>query len=633
MLTRSVGKVLRGKATPVQIMLACVIGGAIGFLPEFSTAVGLTLALLLLLAVLNANLAAAAIVGLAAKLVGLLALPLSFEVGRVLLDGPTRGLFKAMINAPVLALFGFEHYATTGALALGIVFGAACGVALVLLVQSFRRKMATLEEGSERYRAYTGKWWVKALLFVFVGGGHGKKTYAELTARRVGNPIRPLGVALAALLVAALLIAQAFFAGPIVTMAVQRGLERANGATVDLAGAEVDLRAGRLTLTGLALADARDVTTDVFRASRVEGALSASDLLRKRIAFDTLAIADGVSGASRPIPGRVLRAPRPSPPPDDAEKTIDDYIREAQVWKERLAQAKEWMERASGPSRDPSAETRETLEERLRRRARELGYARVRADHLIEGAPTVLIREVVAEGVRVERLPGEVLDVRGENLSTQPWIAGQPRVRVAARSGNLLVNLGVTDTPTPEPTEAMRAALPLEVVVKGVSGDRIGQALKFVGEPPVRGGTADFVVLGSMLRGTIELPVIVTLRDATLSMPRVGSERVSTLTFPFGLEGPMDNPRVAVSERAFADALMQAGAGKLAGEIRGRADEAVGRVTERLGERVGEKLGEQLGTDATKGVQDAAKNALDSLFGGGRSREPAPKKDEPKKPE
>jgi hypothetical protein len=42
-----------------------------------------------------------------------------------LLDGPTQGLFKALINAPVFALFGFDNYVATGALALGLVIGLA----------------------------------------------------------------------------------------------------------------------------------------------------------------------------------------------------------------------------------------------------------------------------------------------------------------------------------------------------------------------------------------------------------------------------------------------------------------------------------------------------------------------------
>ena len=57
---------------------------------------------------------------LAAKILSLALMPVSFALGRVLLDGPTSGLFSAMINAPVLALFGFEYYAVTGGLVLVI---------------------------------------------------------------------------------------------------------------------------------------------------------------------------------------------------------------------------------------------------------------------------------------------------------------------------------------------------------------------------------------------------------------------------------------------------------------------------------------------------------------------------------
>lgn len=626
MFTRSIGKIFRGKATPFQIVAACVLGGSIGFLPSFATSPGLTLALLLTLVILNANLAAAGLVGLVAKVLGLVMLPLSFEVGRVLLDGPTSGLFKAMINAPVLALFGFEHYATTGAFALGVAFGLVCGVGLTVAVGRFRKKMATLEEGSERYNAYKSKWWVKGLTFVFVGGGHGKMTYAQLAERKaIGNPIRPLGVVFAILVVGLLFVAQQFLAGPIVTWAAQQGLEKANGATVDLDRASVDLRAGSMTLEGLAMADANDLSEDLLRATRVDGAISARDLLRKRIAFDTITVVDGRSGVERDIPGRRIgRWPERAPAPDDAPKTIDDYIKQAEMWKERLTQAKKWIERASGPRSDPEAESKETLEERLRRRAKELGYARVKADHLIEGAPTLLIREVIAEGVIVEDMDGRVLDVRGENLSTQPWIAGSPRVRVSSRDGELLVNLGVDEGAT-----VGTGATPVRVVVKNIPGDEIGEALKFVGEPTVRGGTVDVDMNGSLLAGVVDLPVRVTVKDATLSLPNVGSQRVSSLVLPLALKGPMDNPGVYLSDQALADALVQAGADRLAGEVRGRAGEAIDKATGKITDKLGEKLGEELGGEAGKGIEDAAKGALDNLLGGGKKKD-EPKKDAPK---
>src|SRR5690606_1122937 len=189
---------------------------------------------------------------------------------------------------------------------------------------------------------------------------------------------------------------------------------------------------------------------------------------------------------------------------------------------------------------------------------------------LLEGAPTLLIREVIAEGVVVKDLEGRVLDVRAENVSTQPWISGAPAVRVSSRDGDLLVNLGVAAAGAEGEGAASGTASPLEIVVRGVSGDAVGRALKFVGEPPVRGGTIDLEARGGALGGTIDLPVRITVRDATLALPGVGSEKVSSLVLPLALRGPLDNPGVYLSDQALADALVQAGAARLAGEVRGR---------------------------------------------------------------
>ena len=40
MLTRKIGAMIRGKATPFQIFLACVLGMTLGMLPTFTTAIG-----------------------------------------------------------------------------------------------------------------------------------------------------------------------------------------------------------------------------------------------------------------------------------------------------------------------------------------------------------------------------------------------------------------------------------------------------------------------------------------------------------------------------------------------------------------------------------------------------------------
>ena len=108
-LLRKIGKIVRGSATRPQILAASVLGGMLGFVPGFFLpgdlgggflqAPGLILTLFALVLVLDANLAVFGIVTLVAKLVSLAALPLSFAVGRVLLEGPTEGLFRFLVNA------------------------------------------------------------------------------------------------------------------------------------------------------------------------------------------------------------------------------------------------------------------------------------------------------------------------------------------------------------------------------------------------------------------------------------------------------------------------------------------------------------------------------------------------------
>ena len=81
-MVRTIGKLLRGKATPFQLFSACVLGAMLGFMPGYSQAPGLVIALGLALVILNANLALAAIIGAAAKLLSLALMPVSFACGQ-----------------------------------------------------------------------------------------------------------------------------------------------------------------------------------------------------------------------------------------------------------------------------------------------------------------------------------------------------------------------------------------------------------------------------------------------------------------------------------------------------------------------------------------------------------------------
>jgi hypothetical protein len=71
-----------------------------------------------------------------------------------------------------------------------------------------------------------------------------------------------------------------------------------------------------------------------------------------------------------------------------------------------------------------------------------MGYARVRASHLVQGAPTLTITELVAQKVRVAHLKEETLDITATNLSTHPNLLGKaPRVTVSSSAGSLGADL------------------------------------------------------------------------------------------------------------------------------------------------------------------------------------------------
>lgn len=641
MIAKRIAKILRGSATPAQLMIACTLGSALGFMPGFAQAPGLIVVLILLLVILNGNLAVAAAAVAVAKIVSLLAMPLSFAVGRMLLDGPTQGLFKALINAPVLALLGVEYYATTGGLLLGLVVGVVAGALLISVIRKVRATMAGLEEGSERYKKWMATWWVRLLLFVFVGRG-AKESYTSILEKR-GKVIRPVGVVLGVLVVVLLVIVQMFFAGPVVASVLRSGLEQANGATVDLDEAEIDLAQGRMTLRGLAMADRSALGQDVFRATTIEADVSATDLLRKRLKLDRVVVHDAAHGAKRTTPGRLVGGSAPpikAVPPKQGEKTLDDYLKDAKRWQERLGQVQHWLDKLSGPSETPAARTEEepegeSLRERLERQVQAQGYARVAASHLIEDAPTFAVGELLAEGVQTDALNGESFDIRAANISTHPHLSSDaPSVAVKSSGDTLRLGLELGAVCAGGGTSTV------DFAYRGLPVDRIADDLSVGGSKPISGGTMDVTLKGSLRTagGTyIDLPLQVTLHNTTIA---VGGQSapVERLVIPLGLRGPIDNPRIRIDDSKLAEALVAAGAGVLANELRDQADGAIKEALSDVdlkGALPGIDLGKSLGLggekkedtnddqDAKKStddLQDKAKDLTNSLFGGKKKK-------------
>ena len=648
MFTRKLGKIIRGQATPFQLFMACLLGTMISFVPSLWNSPGLALVLLALLAVLNASLPVAALAALLGRGVFMAVTPVSFAMGRTLLHGPTEGLFRSLVNAPVVAYFGLEYYLTAGSLLLGFLWGLVLGIVVARTILVFRKKMATLEEGSEAYKKWTSKGWVRFLTWLFLGKGKGKKSYEEILSKKIGNPIRVLGVVAVVGVAGLAFVFSQFFSSGIMHASLKKGLEAANGATVDIAGVEVDFSKGRMVVNGLAMADPDHLNKDILRSARLEVDFGTKALLRKRLEVDRLVIGEATSGEKRATPGELKESTQPeeeaeTPPPetDLAEaETIDKYLKDAEKWKKRLGQAKKWLDKLSGPPAEEGApeggeaaegEEDASLKDRLAREAKMLGYAGVAASHLVEKAPAVVISELVLENLDASLRDDELLSIQGAHLSSHPnLLAEGPTLSAESEKKTLSAELDLAGV------SASGGESKIALFYKGILVDSFADQLEVDGAHPIQGGTMDVDLTGEWPGAdtdALKVHLVATLRDTTVTVAQ-GSAKVKELLVPIEIRGPLDNPRVSLDSGKLADALIKAGAAELANKVRAEVDKVIDKAVEKvkeeakealvkeakkqLGEEVGKKLGEEVEEKLGEDLKKTTKGLLDGFGIGGK---------------
>ncbi len=557
--TRKIGKILRGEITPLQMWLACILGAAIGFVPAGMTGLGLLIFLLFLLLILNANLLVAGLVAGFCKLLALIIYPVSFYTGVYLIQPGsfTIGPFKYLANAPVTALMGFDFYLTTGSLIIGLIVGAVIGLVLTTLVQGFRKKMMNLQAGSEKYKQWSSKTWVKIASWILLGSGS-KKTYEERLARK-SLPIRIPGVVLVVICIGLLIGAYQFLTDDLVKAGLRGGLEWVNGATVDVESAKLDLVDNSMTVNGLAVADPNALDTNLYEDEQLYVQLGGMELLRKRAVIEKIKSADAKHGSKRATPGeRIGRWPESPkvdwPEPDFEPSSIEDYFEQAQVWKDRLQQVQRWIEWMAGDGQ--AAPKQETYQERLARQVREYGYANVRADHLVDQAPTLLIRDIELLKIKSTQLPeGVELTLHAKNLSTHPHLVKEPAyLELRSSDDKLLARVDIDQ----------QKRVILKGHYRGLDASPLGEQMKFGGKQPLKGGTVDVEWDGPISTNPqvlLDNTLAITLHDTELDLTGLYDQKVKLDELAFGVRvyGPMDNPSLKVDMDKIMDGLKKAG--------------------------------------------------------------------------
>ena len=582
LLTRKIGKILRGNSTPFQLIMACVLGTMLGFVPGFSQAPGLLVALTFALIIINANLVLAALMGVLAKLIAVPLIPLAYSIGKFLLDGPTQGVFKTFVNTPVLAFFGFEYYTVIGGQFIGLILGLVIGYLISLGMTSFRKKMADLEKSSVKFQTYSSKFWVRALGWIILGGGDPKKSWEDFLAKKIGNPLRSLGIVFVVLLGSLIYTLSLFFQGPILKAALQAGLERINGATVEVKEAELDFEANRLLVTGLAVADATNLEYDLIRAEKLEADIDTTDLLRKRVRLDNVHLVNPTHGEKRSyravqfIPSPKISAPLPAEQPDD--KMIEDYVVDTAEWQEKLAKVKEWVEKASGIKdkiEDKITQTQDGVQSEKAALPKP-DYFYERALHLLEESPSFTVGELLAEEVHVPFLEAETLNIRCKNLSSHPQLVKEDKeVSISTSKGTLGLSISLGG-----PLSGENATHEITFFYKGLPLDEVLSGIKMVGSPPIQGGTIDISTNGNWKNREggmyVHMPVTVMLKGATVSIPKLGQTQLDSLGLPINILGPLDNPRVKVDTQVFSSFLLEAGKSVLQKKITSEIQKQIG---------------------------------------------------------
>ncbi|MCD8481245.1 MAG: hypothetical protein LR015_00350 [Verrucomicrobia bacterium] len=500
-----------------------------------------------------------------------LLLPVSFAVGQTLLHGPTGAMFTVWVNAPVTAWFGFDYYALTGGIPLALLIGLALGYAGNRALQGFRKRMISLESGENRFKTWSQKRWVKVIDYIIIGpGSKGALSWEALGAKKVGNPVRPLGVGLVVVAAVFVFLVGRFFQEPILTPLVRDGLARVNGATVDLASVQIRWSEARVELHGLAMADRNDLQRNLIASERISGSLSLVSALRRTLVVDELVVHNARQGEPRATMGRLIeprgsqRQTTPLEIPDF--DTLERWVRDAALWRQRLQQAQDLLERFGGDAEagDGFDETGLTLRERLRLRADSLGYANVRAEHLRVENPTLTIRNLTAGGVRTTWLPDELIDIQMHNLSSHPaLLAERPTLNLRSAEATVLLDLIVGSS---------AAALPHQVnlALKNLSADAVGNQIQRQGRPLFQGGTMDVTANGTLSALDSQMPLQVTFAGTTFFIGSDSGTEIRSLTLPIEFRGPLAHPSVRLSDDALQRALRQAGQDRLLREVENR---------------------------------------------------------------
>ncbi len=604
----------RGGVSPVLIFLSVFLGFWFGMVPGFS---GFHVVLIVFMLLLNIPIGMLIFWGILGRGICYAAAPVLFHVG-TWMQGNMSFVFRFFESLPVIGLTDFSTYSVAGGFILGPVIGTVIGLLMVRFVVSFRRMLLKLEEGSETFRKWYSKTWVRILDRVLIGKR--TKDAKSLFAKKT-KYVRKAGVALAVIVIVISLVVTGFIKDEAVKEYATKAMTRANGAEVNLDQIGISILNGAVSASGIQVTDPENPVNNQVAIEKVAADASVYDLFLGKVVMEQVEVSNVQFDQQRETPGKLYeKKVKEEPKAFDPNKyklsaadlvKLEKYFKDAKALKENLRKLSKYL--PSGEGEKGAAEEPERMPQKY------LEYLTARA--LVPVSSRFMAKIATLDKVQI---PSEIFGnskIQLTNVNDAPKAAGLPiTFEMNSLETPASVNMTIDySQDTPKVTGTFDV-LDMSKIQSSLSSDA---GLIF------KSGTISGKFSGIATRETIDLSLDIDIRDFKAEgqgegVLGLGSDATSealavldNLKTTIRIVGPVTEPRLVFDVKGlteqFKQALVKAGKERLANEI-----------DKQLGEQIDEQLGEDVPDevkDVLKKPDELLKKGLGGLLGGDKEED------------
>jgi len=488
--------VFRGGLSPQIITLSIALGFTFGLIPGWS---GVHTFIVLLFVLMNVHTGLFLLSAGLGKSLCLVAAPVLYHLGGGVQDY-LQILLVFLGKLPIIGLTDFNRYAVAGGLVAGPVVGVVAGLLFARLVVKFRHTWVKLEEGSEAYKKWTSKKWVKIIDRILIG----KKTKDVKAVIEGKSPLfRKAGLVLVGIPLLLFMGIGLLGEDKMGKYAADK-LAKANGAEVNIASMGLSPLSGALTASGVQVTDPAKPKLNQLAVDKFQANAGVFSLLTGKVVIDDVKVENLTFNTPRDKAGKVFEAEKstekveefdPSSVDIDAADVgkMEKYFKNAQKLKETLAKIQRFL-----PSGKETTAEKKTIPQSIK-------------EYLTAKAPEETVAKFIAKNISLDKvaLPSDqfaLSNIKITNLSDAPIAYGKP-VTIAVKSVDTERALDMEIDFQPDGTGKVNGTfdnLDLAIFQSQLSSDNAMQIDK---------GTAGGTFTGTISKDFIDLTVNLDLKE------------------------------------------------------------------------------------------------------------------------